>query len=154
MERPITVRAGIGAYVASLLVGLISAVAMLADSDSYVERAVAAAAGNPDLTEEVIRGSITLGIVVGLIFLALEVMFLWFAWNGRNWARIVLWVLGGLGVAFGLLGLAQDNGQTGFSTSMGVFQLLFTAAAIVLLALKPSNDWYRYRSWQRAAGQG
>jgi hypothetical protein len=57
-------------------------------------------------------------------------------------------------VAFGLLGLAQDNGQTGFSTSMGVFQLLFTAAAIVLLALKPSNDWYRYRSWQRAAGQG
>jgi drug/metabolite transporter (DMT)-like permease len=154
MERPITVRAGIGAYVASLLVGLISAVAMLADLDSYVDRAVAAAAGNPDLTEEVIRGSITLGIVVGLIFLALEVMFLWFAWNGRNWARIVLWVLGGLGVAFGLLGLAQDNGQTGFSTSMGVFQLLFTAAAIVLLALKPSNDWYRYRSWQRAAGQG
>jgi hypothetical protein len=27
-------------------------------------------------------------------------------------------------------------------------------AAAVLLALKPSNEWYRYRGWQRATGQG
>jgi hypothetical protein len=91
--------------------------------------------------------------VFGLILVALQVMFIWFAWIGHNWARIVLWVLGGLGVAFGLLGLAQDTGQTGFSTSMGAFQLLFTAAGIVLLAMKPSNEWYRYRSWQRTTGQ-
>jgi hypothetical protein len=24
----------------------------------------------------------------------------------------------------------------------------------VLLALAPSNEWYRFRSWQRATGQG
>jgi hypothetical protein len=24
----------------------------------------------------------------------------------------------------------------------------------VLLALKPSNEWYRYRGWLRATGQG
>ena len=27
-------------------------------------------------------------------------------------------------------------------------------AGIVLLALKPSNEWYRFRGWQRATGQG
>ena len=37
---------------------------------------------------------------------------------------------------------------------MGVFSLLLTAAGVVLLALKPSNEWYRFRSWQRATGQG
>ena len=30
--------------------------------------------------------------------------------------------------------------------------LLF--AGIVLLAQKPANEWYRYRGWLRATGQG
>jgi hypothetical protein len=29
-----------------------------------------------------------------------------------------------------------------------------TLAGVVLLALKPSHEWYRYRGWQRANGQG
>jgi hypothetical protein len=157
MERPDTVRAGIGAFVASLLVGLISSVVTLSDFDGFVNRAVAAAsADNPDLTENLIRTTLKIGIVVGLLFVALQVMFIWFAWRGANWARIVLWVLGGLQVAVGLLALSGSgsSGQTGFTTSMSVFQLIFTAAGIVLLALKASSEWYRFRSWQRANGQG
>jgi hypothetical protein len=155
MERPTSVRAGIGAFVAALLVGLISSVVTLADFDSFVDRALAASADTPEVTEDVLRSALTIGIVVGLIFVALEVLFLWFAWKGHNWARIVLWVLGGLNVAFGLVGLASGSGgQTGFTTSMGVFGLLFTAVGIVLLAMKPSNDWYKFRGWQRATGQG
>ena len=154
MERPTAVRAGIGAFVAALLVGLISSVVTLADFDSFVDRAMAASADTPEVTEDVLRSALTIGIVVGLVFVALEVLFLWFAWKGHNWARIVLWVLGGLNVAFGLVGLASGNGgQTGFTTSMGVFALLFTAVGIVLLAMKPSNDWYKFRGWQRATGQ-
>jgi hypothetical protein len=82
-------------------------------------------------------------------------MFLWFAWNGRNWARIVLWVLGGLSVVSGLfsLGGAGATGQNGFLTAIGFFQLLLVIAGIVLLALKPSNEWYRYQSWRRATAQ-
>jgi hypothetical protein len=156
MERPDTVRAGIGAFVAALLVGLISSVVTLSDFDAFVRRAVAASAENADLTEDLIRASLKIGVVVGLLFVALQVMFIWFAWRGANWARIVLWVLGGLQVVVGLLGLSGSgsSGQTGFTTSMAVFQLLFTAAGIVLLALKPSSEWYRFRSWQRAHGQG
>ena len=32
--------------------------------------------------------------------------------------------------------------------------MLLLIAAVVVLALKPSNEWYRFRSWQRANGQG
>jgi hypothetical protein len=152
MERPITVRAGIGAFVASLLVGIISLIVSFADFDALVARA-AAAATDPAVTEAAIRAGLQIGLVLTVVVVALQVLFLWFAWKGHNWARIVLWVLGGLGVAFGLAGLGSDTGQTGFTTSMGVFQLLFTAVGIVLLALKPSNDWYRFRRWQRATGQ-
>jgi hypothetical protein len=154
MERPTTVRAGIGAFVASMLVGLISSAVTLADFDSVVDRALAASTQDPALTEDVLRTAISIGIVIGLVLLALNVMFLWFAWKGHNWARVVLWVLGGISVTFGLIGLAGTNGQTGFTTSMGVFSLLLTAAGIVLLAMKPSNEWYRFRGWQRATGQG
>ena len=39
------------------------------------------------------------------------------------------------------------------STFLAWFELLLDAVAIVLLALKPSNEWYRYRGWLRATGQ-
>ena len=67
---------------------------------------------------------------------------LFFAWKGRNWARIVLWVLGGLSVLFSLLGA----GALGF---LGILGLLLTIAGIVLLALKPSSDWYRAETQRR-----
>ena len=154
MERPLTVRAGTGAFIAALMVGLIASAVTLTDLDSSVDRILAASADDPEVTEEFARMLLTIGLAVALLFAALELLFIWFAWKGHNWARIVLWVLGGLSVATGLAGVAANTGQTGFTTSMGVFQLLFIAVGIVLLALKPSNDWYRFRSWQRSTGQG
>jgi hypothetical protein len=154
MERPTTVRAGIGALVASLVLGVISAIVSFSDIDTLIRQALEAST-DPGVTEDVIRSGIVIGAVVTLIFVGLEILFLWFAWKGHNWARIVIWVLGGLSVVFGMAGLAAGGDQsTGFLTSLGWFQLLLTAAGIVLLALKPSNDWYRFRSWQRANGQG
>jgi hypothetical protein len=153
MERPTTVRAGIGAFVASLILGVIATIVSFADLDSIVGQA-RAASDDPAVTDEVIRSGIIIGAVIGLIIYGLYALFLWFAWTGRNWARIVLWVLGGLSVTFGLVGLAADNGQSGFQTSLAWFGLLLTAAGIVLLAMKPSNEWYRFRGWQRANGQG
>jgi hypothetical protein len=156
MERPDTVRAGVGAFIAALLVSLISSAVTVADFDAFVARAKAAAdtADTPALTDEAIRLVLVAGLVVGLLFVALEIMFIAFAWKGRHWARVVLWVLGGLNVVIGLAGLSGNNGQTGFTTSMGWFTLLLTAAGIVLLALRPSNDWFTYRRWLRSTGQG
>jgi hypothetical protein len=154
MERPTTVRAGIGALVASLVLGVISSIVSFSDIDSLIAQSLEAT-NDPAVTDDVIRSGIVIGAVITLIFVALEILFLWFAWKGHNWARIVIWVLGGLSVLLGLVGLGAGGSQsTGFLTSLGWFQLLLTAAGIVLLALAPSNEWYRFRSWQRATGQG
>ena len=91
-------------------------------------------------------------MVVALIFIGLQLLFIWFAWQGRNWARIVLWVLGGLAVLSGLIGLAGP-GTTGLLTTLSLVQTLLIAVGIVALALKPSNEWYRYRGWERARGR-
>jgi hypothetical protein len=153
-ERPTTVRVGIGAFIATLILGLVSSLVSFSDADSLVEEAVAASA-DPALTEDIVRAGLIVGAVIGLLLVALQALFIWFAWNGRNWARIVLLVLGGLGLAFGLAGLLGGTASvatSGFLTSLSVFSLLLTAVGVVALAAKPSSDWYREMGVRRQAG--
>ncbi|WP_147262025.1 hypothetical protein [Blastococcus sp. TF02A-26] len=150
MERPQTVRIGIGAFVATLLLGLISSIVQLSDTDDFVEQIMDA---DPSITRDTAEAALTVGIVIGLLVVGLQALFIWFAWTGRNWARIVLFVLGGLGVFSGLVGLAGSGATnvSGFLTSLGVFSLLLTIVGIVALALKPSSEWYRHEGWRRSA---
>lgn len=154
MERPFAVRAGIGAFMATLILGVVASVVAFADLDSMVAAALAAENADVTVNDDVLRSAIIAGYVVTLIFVALQAMFIWFAWHGRNWARIVLWVLGGVSVVSSLAAFgAGTPGQTGFLTALSVFMLLLTVAGVVLLAMKPANEWYRYRGWLRATGQ-
>ncbi|MGY1693034.1 hypothetical protein [Geodermatophilus sp. SYSU D01105] len=153
-ERPTTVRVGIGAFLATLILGVISSLVQFSDLDGLVAETVAVA-NDPALTEDVVRASLVVGAVIGLLLVALEALFIWFAWNGRNWARVVLWVLGGLSVLFGLTALGGAAGGvagSGFLDSLSVFTLLLTVVGIVALAMKPSNEWYAAVGRRRAAG--
>ncbi|MGY1746855.1 hypothetical protein [Blastococcus sp. SYSU D00695] len=153
MERPVTVRVGIGAFVATLVLGLIATLVQFADTDGLVDQLRDA---DPSVTEDIARTALTVGIVIGLLLVALQAMFIWFAWQGRNWARIVLFVLGGLGVLSGLAafsGAAGASTANGFLTSLSVFSLLLTAAGVIALALKPSSEWYRHEGARRAASR-
>ncbi|MGY1808531.1 hypothetical protein ACI8AF_14270 [Blastococcus sp. SYSU D00669] len=158
VERPATVRFGIGAFVASLILGVIGTIVTFADLDSLVDRAVAEATaqgGTVDLTEDAVRAVLVVSAVIGLVIVGLEAMFMWFAWNGRNWARIVLFVIGGFGIVSGLFALGGGDTMmvSGFLQGLSIFQFLLVLAGVVLLAMKPSNEWYRYRGWLRATGQ-
>jgi hypothetical protein len=161
MERPVTVRAGLGAFIASLVLSLVGSVATILNWDEFVDWALAQGqtdlnSADLDLDEEaVIELGLQIGIGVALLFTFAYLLFFWFAWKGYNWARIVLWVLGGLGVVSGLVSLAgpAGGGPLPFVTALSWFQWILTAVGIVLLALKPSNDWFRYRKWLRATGQ-
>jgi hypothetical protein len=158
VERPVTVRAGLGAFIATLVLGLISSIIVFSQFDSLVSAALAAQGTNADELgldgDSFVRTALIAGAVIGLVFAALEAMFIWFAWNGRNWARIVLWCLGGLGVVSGIVGVATPQpGMPGYVIGLNLFSFLLTVAGIVLLAMKPSNEWYRYRGWLRATGQ-
>jgi uncharacterized protein (DUF983 family) len=152
LERPATVRAGIGAFTAHIILGIVSSIFLFTDQRDLIDQALRQAGA--DTTEDVARVALTVVAVIALIFVGLEVMFLAFAWNGRNWARIVLWVLFGLNVVSGLTAAFGGSPYGGFYTSIAVIQLLLAIAGIVLLALKPSNDWYAYRKWARVTGQG
>lgn len=151
-EQPLTVRAGIGAFVVNFVLGLVSSLVAFTDIDDLVREA-SRTTDDPAVTDEVLRTAILVGAVIGLVLVVLHALFIWWAWRGRNWARIVLWVLGGLALLAGFGTLGGDTGGTDFLSALSVFQLLALLAGIVLLALKPSNDWYRYMGWARATGQ-
>lgn len=155
LERPFAVRAGLGAFIANLILGLIGAAIAFASIDTLVAQALAAENVDVSISDDVLRSAVIAGYAVALVFAALQALFIWFAWNGRNWARIVLWVLGGLGVVSGLASLGMATApSTGFLTALSWFGFALTVAGIVLLAQKPANEWYRYRGWLRATGQG
>jgi hypothetical protein len=141
-ERPSTVRLGIFAFLANTLLGLLGSIVTFADFNSLVDDAAREAGVSPDS----VRAGVLVGAVIGLVFLAAYLLVLWYAWQGRNWARIVLWVLGGLSVLSGVVGLGNGNG---FLVLLGLLQLLLCIAGIVLLALKPSNEWYRAEAQRR-----
>ena len=153
-ERPTTVRVGVGAFLATLILGIISSLVQFSDTDGLVAQAVAAA-NDPAITEDVIRAGIVVGAVIGLLLTALQALFIWFAWKGRNWARVVLLVLGGISAVFGLSALAGAGGGvagSGFLDSLAVFSLLLTIVGVVALALRPSTDWYRAMTARRQVG--
>jgi hypothetical protein len=150
VERPVQVRAGLGAFVAHIVLGIVESIFLFTDQRDLLDAAIRQAGG--DTSEEVLRTALILGGIIALVFVGLELMFMWFAWIGRNWARIVLWVLFGLNVVSGLTALGGSP-YGGFYTSLSVIQLLLAIAGIVLLALPQANEWYRYRRWLRDTGQ-
>ena len=160
MDRPVTVRAGVGAFLASLVLSVVGSIATVANWDEYVDWALADAGtslDDPALEgmdgERLAELGLQVGIAFGVLMLLLQLLFIWFAWRGHNWARIVLWVLGGITLLSAPFN-AVTSGPLPFVTALTWFQILLTLVGVVLLALKPSNDWYRFRKWQRATGQG
>ena len=105
---PLTVRAGIGAFVGSIVLSLVATVITLLNLDTLSRLA----ATGPVATFPRGSGAVRrhgrhlrhVGLVVGLVFTGVFALFVWFAWRGHNWARIVLWVLAGLGIVFGTIG--------------------------------------------------
>lgn len=158
IPRPATVTYGVIAFAVAALVGLISSVVTLVNLDAYVDQAFAdlgfsrmddESTFGTSLTDAVSTASVSIGAVFALIGVALYATMTWFAWQGHNWARIVLWVFGGLGL-FGIF--SAFGAPLAIITVLGVLQFLLLAAAIVGLALKPSNEWFRTRGLRRKAG--
>jgi cbb3-type cytochrome oxidase subunit 3 len=137
-ERPTTVKAGIGAFLANTVLGLLGLVLAFTDMNSYRADLASSSGLTTDEVDAVVGTTIAITVLIMIAFLAV----LWFAWQGRNWARVVLWVLGGINVLFGLLGAAA-------LTFLSTISLLLIIVGIVLLALKPSNDWYRAEAQRR-----
>ena len=157
MERPMTVRAGLGAFLGSMALGAVAQVVTLLNFRTILDWSFRNAGiqqgANRDAALQAADLGARVGIVIGFLFIAVYGLFVWFAWRGQNWARVVLFVFAGLGIVSGVAGLAIGS-PLPFLSALSGFQTLLLIAAVVLLALKPSNEWYRFRKWQRATGQG
>jgi hypothetical protein len=142
--RPKTVVNGIYAFVASTVVGLIGSIVTFANLDTILDNAYRDAGLDPNAIDAsssgIGTGAATGGAVFGLIIVAAYLAVMWFAWQGKNWARITLFVLGGLGLLFGLIGIGGNG--IALLTILNIVQLLLIAAGIFFLAQKPSGQWY------------
>jgi hypothetical protein len=158
-ERPLQVRAGLGAFIAWIVLGLASFVFVAAHWDEFSEEVLVQPGFREDeLAEAGIEPAAfldTLGalfLVFGVLYTALLLMFVWFAWRGYGWARIVLFVLGGLSLVLGLGGLGSGSSPFPFLTGLGFFQFLVVATGVVLLAGRPATEWFRSEKERRALG--
>ncbi len=152
LARPATVTYAIYALVANIVIGLLSSIFIFANRDAYIEDALRDAGLDPSSASSVSSisdSAFTAGAIIGLFFVALWAMVIWFAWKGHNWARIVIWVLGGLSL---ISAFSAFGSPVGAVVALTVVGLLLTLAAVVLLALKPSHDWYRYQGDARKYG--
>lgn len=149
--RPTTVTAGIGAFVLTVLLGLVSQVVTFANWDAYLDEAAASSGVDEASVREFAEVGAVIGAVIGIVVLVGYLVLLWFAWRGRNWARITLWVFAGISLLFGGLGLLLGGtvGGAGMAV-LSVLSLLLQAVGVVLLALRPSNEWYRAEGQRRA----
>lgn len=123
----------------------LSAIISLASVQAAVERTVNQASQNPalspDRAEAAVRAIVIGGAVFGLI---LAGIFLWLTImvrKGRNWARITSTVFLSLGIIFGLIGLF--GGGTTVTTLIAIVMLLLEIAVLVMLWLRPSNEYFR-----------
>lgn len=63
--------------------------------------------------------------------------------QGRNWARVVTWLLAGVGIVTTLQRLGRH--QPSPSRVLDVAAFLLCVAVVALLAARPSNLWFRAR---------
>jgi hypothetical protein len=128
--------------------GLLSLLLTFADSDGYKDTI---RENSPELTADEVNTAYTLSLVfaliIGLVFSALYVLLALQLRKGKNWARITTFVIAGVSLLFGLLGLAAD--VPSLSRLIGIVGLLLNLGIIVLLLLKPSKDYFAARKAAR-----
>jgi uncharacterized membrane protein YidH (DUF202 family) len=171
--RPTTVTVSTYLLWATAALSLISGIVALSTigtvSDVYREAyAGTDAAGS----EAIVVGSTVVGVVIGVLFAAALAVLAIFNNRGRNGARITTWVLGGISLCCTGVGLAGtaltssmnlDTGTGGPSAqeierrlsealpswydaanwTLAGISLLTLLGALILLALPPSNEFFR-----------
>ena len=133
---------------ARVALGILNALIAFASADSIKD---SIRESQPSLTDSEVDSAFALAIGItiffGLVFAALYVLLAIQVRKGKNWARIVTFVLAGLGVLGGLLGLFGNG--TGLEKGVGLIVLLVDVAIIVLLAMKPSSQYFAAQKARR-----
>lgn len=90
--------------------------------------------------DSLLNTAIVVGIVIGIVFIVLYVALALQVGNGKNWARIVTWVLAGFGIVGALASLAQP--APALSRAVTLLSGVVDVAIVVFLAQRPSSEYF------------
>lgn len=139
---PVEVVRAVQLMFARIGIGMVNAVITLASGTAAKD---AMRAEDPTLPPAEVDERYTQSVAIAICLAALlAVLYLLLALrvlHGRSWARIVTWVVAGLGLFGGLLGLFATG--TDLEKAVVVVGLLVDAAIVLLLARERSNTYFR-----------
>lgn len=139
---PVEVVRAVQLMFARIGIGIVNAAIALASGTAIKD---AMRAEDPTLPPAEVDEKYTQSVAIAICLAALlAVLYLLLALrvlHGRSWARIVTWVVAGLGLFGGLLGLFATG--TDLEKAVVVVGLLVDAAIVVLLGRERSNTYFR-----------
>lgn len=144
---PSTVQNAVRLMFVLAALGLIGLIIVFANKDA-LRTAIRDANPGYDTTQldNAVNAGVTIGAVIGIVLIVLYVLLALQVRKGKNWARIVTWVLAGLGVLGGITNLAQP--QAALTKVIAGVELVLYIALIVLLAMSQSNEYFRKPRFQ------
>jgi hypothetical protein len=139
---PVEVVRAVQLMFARIGIGVVNAAITLASGTAIKD---AMRAEDPTLppaeVDEKYTQSVAIAVCLAALLAVLYVLLALRVLHGRSWARIVTWVVAGLGLFGGLLGLFATG--TDLEKAVVVVGLLVDAAIVLLLARERANAYFR-----------
>ena len=121
-------------------IGLVSIIVLFATKDDLKKRILEK---TPNATDSTINTALTVGAVAGILILIFYLFLARLVRQGINWARIVTWVIAGLGILGAVTTFTQP--EPPLSRILGLIVGIIDVAIVVLLVQGPSNSYFRRR---------
>lgn len=147
-NRPNEVDTSFWLWISAFLIGVVGLILSYPQVQEIKAQVMSQAlAEDPTLDRATFESAMTVGFAFALglllLFLAMQIVFVFLMRGGRNWARIVMAVLGGVFLLFGLVGLLLGpTSGSGFSV-LGLVQVLLVIGAIVMMFRPAANAWFQ-----------
>lgn len=156
--RPKSVDMAFMLFLAAAVAGIISSLLNFVTADAVYDAQIEDAAEKLGIPADqlantpemggVAAAGVGAGVFLGLILFAAWIACVFLMRDGKNWARIVLAVLGGFGILFGLIGLFGigllfSAGIVGIIQALlSLIQLGLTIAAIIFMFKSDANAYF------------
>ena len=143
---PSTVVNAVRLMFASVVLGVIGLIVLFTTKDQ-LRKAIrdSDTDADPKQINDAVNIGLAIGAVIAIVLIVLYVLLALQVRKGKQWARVVTWILAGIGVLGAVSNLARPD--TGLGRIVGVVQLVIYVGIIVLLVLKPSTDYFRKRTY-------
>jgi uncharacterized membrane protein len=142
IEPPQEIKTAVNIVWAIVAVSVLATILTFLYLDDFVE---AAGADLTSAEQDAARSGAIVGAIIGfLVFGALWVVLGIFLRKGANWARIVLTVLAGLGILFGIIPLLAGN-QPAVLMIVSIVQLVLLVALLYFMWRKESTAYITAR---------